>query len=643
MKAKLLLVIMLTFIGWSIKAQNQKCGTIEKLEQLKAKDPTLQARMDAIEIATQLWIVQNRAYTLNQYPSPASTASAKKKFTSPYLCPYDNNLYKTWVAPSVVNDSVTDSCFNGGHYAKVTGMVAGNSYLISTCQSNSFDTEISVYKTGGVDSVAYNDDFCGIQSSMIFTPVTSGDYDILIDDAPCDTNSICTGLTVKLIATPRPVITIPTVIHVVYHQDSLQQNVSDAQIQSQMVILNEDFRRLNSDINSNAPPVFRGVSKDALIEFCLAQRDPEGDPTTGITRTSTTHGPFVTPNDDDIFYDSLGGKDIWDRDNYMNIYVLDNGSAGGWAYPPGVSEDKDGMGLHYTSFGNIGTAAPPFPGGRTTVHEVAHWLNLNHIWGDTICGDDLVYDTPEQMSENSDCPTFPHNANICTNTGDAGEMFMNFMDYIDDSCYAMFTYAQTERMDAVLFGGVRDSLQNSRGCLPCATINSGFTTSSTTICEGETVNFTSTSTGGSTYEWDEGTTTFSTSATNASRTFATEGSYVISLWAYDQYGECPDSSGVTITVNVCTGIADLLPDNFVKIYPNPGSDEFTLEMQVLKAQDLEVSIVSVQGQEVYNERLNNYKGLYKKQIDSEGYANGVYLVNINLGKRILTKKLTIVK
>lgn len=641
MKGKLVLMVALLLIGWNTQAQNKKCSSTEKLQEFLAKDPTLQARLDVIELETQKWIKNNRNYKLNQY-SPSLKTTQQLIMTSPYVCPWDNALYQTWAAPSAVGDSVADNCFYGGDYAKVTGMVAGNSYKISTCGSTAFDTEISVYKTGGVDSVAYNDDFCGSQSSIIFTPITSGDYDILVDKYGCDTASTCMPLTVKLVATPRAVITIPTVIHVVYNENILLQNVSDAQIYSQMDILNADFRRLNTDINTNAPPVFRGVSNDPLIEFCLAVRDPEGDPTTGITRTSTTHGAFTGTSGDDIHYDSLGGKDIWDRDLYMNIWVFDNGSAGGWATLPGAPADMDGQGLHYTSFGNIGTAAPPFPGGRTAVHEAAHWLNLEHVWGDTLCGDDLIYDTPEQSAENGDCPTFPHNPNSCTNTGPGGEMFMNFMDYIDDSCYAMFTYAQTERMDATLFG-VRSSLQSSRGCLACPTITSSFTSSNTTICEGQSIDFTNASTGGTMYEWDEGTTTFSTSTTSATKVFATAGTYVISLWAYDQYEECADSTGVTITVNVCGAISDVLPDNFIKLYPNPGAQVFTIEMLVEDVQDVEISIVSVQGQEVYNEQLNNYSGLYQEQIDSRDFANGVYLVRVSLGKRVVTKKLTILK
>lgn len=627
-------------MGLSIKAQNQKCSTMEKLEQLKAQDPTLQARMDALEIATQEWILKNRNYPVYDNVSSTKAVSIQKGFASPNPCPYDNFLYLTWAAPSVVGDSVTDNCFWGGDYATVTGMIAGNTYRILTCGGTAFDTEISVYTSGGVTAVAYNDDFCGSQSSILFTPINSGNYDVLIDVYPCDTNSNCMDLTVKLIATPRPVITIPVVVHVVYNVDSAQQNISDAQIFSQMDILNEDFRRLNADLITNAPPVFRGVSKDPLIEFCLAQRDPDGDPTTGITRTATTHGPFTA---DDIYYDSLGGKNIWDRDRYMNIWVMDNGSAGGWAWLPGTApEGWDGMGIHYTSFGNIGTAAPPFPGGRTAVHEVGHWLNLEHMWGNAPCGDDFVYDTPQQnQATDGGCPVFPVNPNICTNTGLAGEMVMNFMDYNDDDCYAMFTYGQTERMDDALFG-IRDSLRTSRGCLPCPAITASFTSSNTTICEGETINFTNTSTGASIYEWDEDYITFSTS-TNASRTFNTEGTYLIDLWAYDQYIECGDFTSVTITVNVCTGILDLLTDNNIKIYPNPSSDEFTIEMDIFETQNIEVKIINVLGQEIYNEKLNHYKGFYRKLIDSKGYTNGVYLVKIKLDNKIITKKLTIVK
>jgi hypothetical protein len=105
-----------------------------------------------------------------------------------------------------------------------------------------------------------------------------------------------------------------------------------------------------------------------------------------------------------------------------------------------------------SAFGNIGTATDPFDLGRTTTHEVGHWLNLFHIWGDdgTGCkGSDLCPDTPNQASENYGKPAFPH---ISCKNGPNGDMFMNYMDYVDDDAMMMFTSGQAARMNAALNG-----------------------------------------------------------------------------------------------------------------------------------------------------------------------------------------------
>ncbi|MDQ3021040.1 MAG: zinc metalloprotease [Bacteroidota bacterium] len=256
----------------------------------------------------------------------------------------------------------------------------------------------------------------------------------------------------------RLVIDIPVVVHVVYKTSA--ENISTAQVQSQIDILNQDFRKLNSDV-SGVPTVFQSSVADCMINFCLASRDPNGAATTGITRTQTTKKSFST--NDFVKYTSRGGKDAWDRNKYLNIWVCNLALYLGYAQFPGGPAATDGVVIGHKYFGNTGTAVYPFNKGRTATHEVGHWINLRHIWGDdgTGCtGSDLVTDTPNQADENYGCPGFP---TISCSNGPNGEMYMNYMDYTDDRCMFMFSNGQSSRMTATL-NGTRATILTSNGC-----------------------------------------------------------------------------------------------------------------------------------------------------------------------------------
>jgi len=251
------------------------------------------------------------------------------------------------------------------------------------------------------------------------------------------------------------VYTIPVVVHIVYKTTA--QNITDAQVQSQIAVLNEDYRLLNAD-NVNTPTLFAGLKADAEIQFCLAKTDPTGSSTTGITRTVTTKTSFGT--NDAV----KSTKPAWNTASYLNLWVCNiGGGILGYAQFPGGPASTDGVVIDYRYFGRGGSAVAPFNKGRTGTHEVGHWLNLNHIWGDdgTACtGTDNVSDTPNQADENYGCPTFPTAS--CSNTSD---MYMNYMDYTDDQCMFMFSAGQSTRMRSLLVtGGARASLANSSGC-----------------------------------------------------------------------------------------------------------------------------------------------------------------------------------
>lgn len=239
------------------------------------------------------------------------------------------------------------------------------------------------------------------------------------------------------------VITIPVVVHVVYKTSA--QNISFNQIQSQIDILNEDFRGMNADI-TNTPAVFPYA--DSEIQFCLASVDPAGNPTNGITRTSTAKSSF---SNSDMKRTANGGHDPWDRNKYLNIWVCDlTGGLLGFATLPGGSASLDGVAIDYQFFGDIGTATPPFNLGRTATHEIGHWLGLSHIWGNGTCGNDFVADTPQQNGPTTGCPSFPKFSSCGGPNFPDGDMFMNYMDYSNDACLYMFTPGQAARMQGVL-------------------------------------------------------------------------------------------------------------------------------------------------------------------------------------------------
>jgi Pregnancy-associated plasma protein-A len=255
---------------------------------------------------------------------------------------------------------------------------------------------------------------------------------------------------------------IPVVVHVVWRVNA--ENISKAQIDSQITVLNQDFRRTNADIG-NVPAPFQAAIGDARIEFALATTDPNGNPTDGVTRTQTNVNGFSYLTDD-VKSAATGGADPWPADEYLNVWVCKlAGGLLGYAQFPGGLAATDGVVILDTAFGTTGTAAAPFHLGRTATHEIGHWLNLRHIWGDdygACSGDDFVADTPNQGGPNFDTPTFP---TISCNNGPNGDMFMNYMDYVDDPVMIMFTAGQVVRMQAAL-DGPRSTIGTSISCGP---------------------------------------------------------------------------------------------------------------------------------------------------------------------------------
>lgn len=263
---------------------------------------------------------------------------------------------------------------------------------------------------------------------------------------------------------PNVVVTIPVVFHVLYKTSI--QNISDAQINSQLTILNNDFRKLNSDFSTVVPAAFQGLGADVEILFCKATRTPAGVSSTGIERKSVPSS-FVFENS----YYTTSGLEAWDTTKYLNIWIgrFTNPQLLGFAYLPSAAGfADDGLCIGDQFFGNTGTATAPFNKGRTATHEIGHYFGLLHPWGDdgSTCGSvfnsDGVADTPATNDPYSGCPTFPNNTNACTTTAN-GSMFMNYMDYVNDACMAFFTNGQKTIMRNAL-NGPRASLLTSNGC-----------------------------------------------------------------------------------------------------------------------------------------------------------------------------------
>ncbi|HEX5654002.1 MAG TPA: zinc metalloprotease [Chitinophagaceae bacterium] len=254
---------------------------------------------------------------------------------------------------------------------------------------------------------------------------------------------------------PTAVRVFPVVVHILYNNNTGDAtNISDAQVFSQIDIINNDFQKLNADW-TNTPAAWQGLVANCEIKFCLASKDPNGNYTNGIVRRYTDSTNFVLKPSPK--HNNTGGSDAWPTDKYINIWIAPNLNNGvtnrlGYASFPWENDGvEDGIVIRHNAFGNTGTAASPYDEGRTLTHEVGHFFGLRHIWGDDqtmadrCSGSDGVDDTPNQLVSTGGCPGFPL-TDSCTNAN-PGIMFMNYMDYTNDACMYMFTNDQKTLMD----------------------------------------------------------------------------------------------------------------------------------------------------------------------------------------------------
>lgn len=466
--------------------------------------------------------------------------------------------------------------------------------------------------------------------------------------------------------TSGTVITIPVVVHVVYNRRSASQNISNAQILSQIAILNQDFRRLNSDANSTWDQ-----AADSEIEFCLASVDPSGNPTSGITRKKSNKRSFSYTTDD-VKFSSSGGTNAWPSGEYLNIWVCNLGSGLlGYAQFPGGAASTDGVVVDYAYFGNTGTATAPFNLGRTTTHEVGHWLNLRHIWGDGGCAvDDFCADTPQSDGPNYGCAT-GHTSCLTV------DMVENYMDYSDDACMNLFTTDQSDRMNALFQpNGFRASLLNSGGCgsgnPPTPTCTDGIQNGQetgidcggpdcqacpTVSCDPPT-NLSSTPkkggkaakldwsavTGASNYtvEIKASSSSIWQSFTASSNTIQISGLTKGNTYDWRVRANCGGTNSAFTTQTFTAGqSARINNEEVFLVYPNPSNDILNVEYSALMDNKSFVSLVGSDGKQVYHETFDSNAGINAIQLDVSSLKTGIYILRITNDSEVRTKRISV--
>lgn len=355
---------------------------------------------------------------------------------------------------------------------------------------------------------------------------------------------------------------IPVVFHII-HEGGLE-NISRAQCLNQLETLNADYRRLNAD-TTNTPSVFKPLGGDCEVEFRIATLDPNGNCTDGVVRV---YSPLTNNARDNV-----KALSYWPSNMYLNVWVVKSienlsGGAGivvGFAQFPGGSPLTDGIVLKHDFTGSIGTAANTGNLGRTATHEVGHWLNLRHIWGDAVCGNDFVTDTPTQEAANqSNCPTFPH---VTCSNGPNGDMFTNYMDYTNGNCQNIFSIGQCARMNAALSSGTsnRNNLWSSANLIATGTTGgpgalcspiAAFTNNVHLVCEGTFIDFADGSWNGApaTWSWDfPGGTPSSSPIQNPQVQYNTAGVYDVTLTVTNAAGTDSYTAAGTVTVIPAVG------------------------------------------------------------------------------------------
>ncbi|RXR17310.1 zinc metalloprotease [Flavobacterium amnicola] len=316
-------------------------------------------------------------------------------------------------------------------------MSAAAALLMFSCQNDNNTTELTNQDAAPVNASAHR----GCASHEVLEAQMKADPTLAARMAQIEK---FTNETIQSGRLVNGVMEIPVVFNVLYRTTA--ENISLAQLQSQIDVLNKDFSATNSDYNTANNPYSSVRSGNTNIRFVLDQ----------VIRKSTTKTSWGT--NDAMKKTASGGIAPTSPTTKLNFWVCTiGGGILGYAQFPGGSSATDGVVCDSKYTGLSGSANAPFNLGRTATHEVGHWMNLRHIWGDATCGSDLVSDTPTHNAANGGVPAVGHRS---TCSGTPLEMYMNYMDYTDDRGMYMFSIGQKTRMNAIFAtGGSRASFR----------------------------------------------------------------------------------------------------------------------------------------------------------------------------------------
>ncbi|HAP02409.1 MAG TPA: hypothetical protein DCQ93_10880 [Bacteroidetes bacterium] len=465
----------------------------------------------------------------------------------------------------------------------------------------------------------------------------------------------------------RTVITIPVVVHLLFNPLVPRTVLSDWQITSQIDVLNEDYRRFNAD-KIKTPAVFQSVAADVEIEFALANRDPNGNWTNGIRRVQTSNlvfADFTSPK-----YTSMGGDNAWSRDNYLNLWVceLDSPLLGYSTFPSASMDETDGVVIHCKAFGRIDCNSKKYYLGRTGTHEIGHWLNLIHVWGDEDCcnADDGCDDTPLQAKPTYKCQEFPFTSlSSCNNQpcNTVGDMFMNYMDYTVDSCMNIFSNDQRTQMLAA-FNSFRSSILSSQALISPTSFSNdiGITKvlfpdeliygdSMAPVVRIHNYGTQSISSCDIYYEkdWKNYLNTF-----HWTGNLASDGEVDVTLpkiadslwynifcaWTKDPNGtQDEDTTNDFRTRSYVVRPATEPTENNVIVYPNPSNTQITVEFKDFESLQGSYFVYNILGQRVHLKM--DQISLTKYQFDFTNLPSGMYLLRFNVNGSSVTKKVIV--
>lgn len=481
-------------------------------------------------------------------------------------------------------------------------------------------------------------------------------------------------------------LTIPVVVHVIHGGQSVgtYPNISQAQIKSQISVLNKDFAGTGVNSNKLATTGFSLVgAANSLITFCLAQTDPSGNTLTepGIDRLNYNTQGWTNPASASsnaalqaLMNNTIKPASIWDPSQYFNIWVSDENNAvsilGYATFPNGAplaglpgnlgTSVDDGIWIWARCFGTTGTLISPYNLGRTATHETGHWLGLRHIGGDAFnsAGDcnatDYCADTPSQLGgfgggsngQNFGNPSYPLYTNQCGSP--YGNMFMNFMDYTDDAAMYLFTPDQNLRMQtAMQTGYFRTELSASSVSL-CTGVPNADILLDTILCVNSDINALNQSYGDTplTYSWTATPSlgvTFSPNNTSANPTFnfSSVGMYTLTTVVSNSIGV--SINAIEVRVEDCTGLSENKNTmNNISIFPNPSKGQLMINLSASSESNFSISIYNTLGQLVYfNPAVSSNNRAIP--LDLATQENGIYNLVISSKEEKFSKRFVINK